>query len=280
MAEAHEHFGQLRSILQRPPSREVIRDALAMLDARHEDCPDALREEWLPYTLAQLAAWDVEGELDGARHCARLTLERWDPASLHVEQVEALFPRIEPRLRFDPEPFAPLLFEFQLRELFLELGSARVMTHLALPPALITWLRLAEGRVWYEQKSPYALKLYGHTSILANTRHECENFYKDRERAPQEPALTPEPAGPLDDVLAQLAAMAPRSVSGRGTGAWLDIGDWSDKHVSCLCCHDLGDWDQVRDFHDAHPWYNGPGLGDLEAETFLDYLEYVAGASG
>ena len=77
-------------------------------------------------------------------------------------------------------------------------------------------------------------------------------------------------------MFAAFDAMVPR-VKERGTGAWLCVGDWSDKHTMELCCHVDGPWGQVLDFHDGHPWLNGGDWGDVMATSFAAYLAELAG---
>ncbi|MGB1017376.1 MAG: hypothetical protein ACPG4T_24785, partial [Nannocystaceae bacterium] len=172
-------------------------------------------------------------------------------------------------------PFAPLKFDFELRCMFDTFGSDWVMRHFQIPAPLLAWLALAKGRTWYSREDAYALKLYGHESIFHSTEYSCETFRWDRGCAAEE---TPQkrPESDFDAIFDALSQHIPRAGTENGTGAWLSIGDWSDKHSIELCCHSEGPMGIVRDFHDGHPWLNGGDFGAHEAETVLEYLTTLA----
>lgn len=60
-----------------------------------------------------------------------------------------------------------------------------------------------------------------------------------------------------------------------GSGLWLTIGHWSDKHDHLLCC-DRTDarFGHVVDAHDDHPWLDGTGANYFPqlGASFVDYL--------
>jgi hypothetical protein len=60
-------------------------------------------------------------------------------------------------------------------------------------------------------------------------------------------------------------------------GCWLDIGWYSDKHATLLCCDRLSEgYGRVFDFHDAHPWLNGDEYGHVEGRSFSEWLAIQA----
>ncbi|MCB9761749.1 MAG: hypothetical protein H6739_18040 [Alphaproteobacteria bacterium] len=259
----------LSALLDAPPSLDAARSLFAALDA----LPEETCAQHMPDVRRYLAS-----PADSELRCAALAAEAWSVASLHDPETESLFPHLAPQLAGTPRPFRPLSFGLEVRLLFLKVGSPWVMENLALSPAFSTWLRLAQGRSWrLQEDDPYSLSLYGHGAVLASTKHQCELFRWKRQRDPVEgPPTEAPPSDEFDAVRAFLSSLAPRSASDRGTGAWLEIGDWSDKHTIELCCHQKGDWDVVLDYHDGHPWLNGHGWGDLEEESFLAYLRELA----
>lgn len=259
----------MHDLLNQPPSREALDAIFAAFDTD----PDSARPLHAA-ALEALRGWPRE---EPWVVCALHALEHWSVEALRVAEVEELYPLLQPKLRGTPEPFAPLAFELELRLLFYTLGSPWVEANLKLPPALLTWLRLAEGQRWQEGDSPYSLKWYGHVSILANTRYDCDSFSDDRNRDPAEGPAAPKEPDELHAVYAALREITPRSEMVRGTGAWLSVGDWSDKHITCLCVHQPGVWEEVSDWHDGHPWLNGHDWGDEEADSVVGYLRQLAG---
>ncbi|MEL6348140.1 MAG: hypothetical protein AAFV53_33840 [Myxococcota bacterium] len=270
----------LKSILDRPKTAESIQAIIRFFDEDAPDNPEDLQEQWRLQAHTSVSTWRREapdGTLKTRLHCLEIGLARWVPQPLSLPQVEALFSTLAPRLRGPPSPFQMLAFDIQLREMFLELGSPWLMEQFEIPQTLLRYFQLAQARHWSASDSPYALQLWGHDGVLRNTRSQCELFRWDRQRDDAEgPTEQTRPTSDFDDVLAALSEMTPRSASKRGTGAWLEIGSWSDKHTTELCCHRAGEWGSVSDYHDGHPWLNGHGWGDSEADSFLHYLIALA----
>lgn len=262
----------MTALLSRPASPESLGPLIEAFDrhpvtaARHQEA-----------ALAWLAGWCAAPDAAIRARCAQAALRDWRPDRTRDAAVQEVFSGLEPQLRGDRQPFAPLQFDLALREVFAELGSPWVMENLHLPDTLLTYLRLAEGRYWLaEDDNPYALSLSEHEGIVANTRDQCETFRYDRQRDPAEGEGPARPASDFDAVFTALRELTPRSRSARGTGAWLDIGSYSDKHDMAICVHRLGDWGAVHDWHDAHPWLNGHNHGDREAADFLTYLRQLS----
>ncbi len=267
----------LQTILEGPGLRSDVEALVDLLDARASDSAHA---SWRRQALAGVERWSKsprEPEDARALRCALETLERWDPQALRDAEVEALLPQLAPKLRYGRGPLAPLRFDYELRTSLDAYASPWAMRRFALPPALLTWLRLADNRTWFARDDDYALKVYGHGGVLECSRGAWEQFRWDRQRAPEEgPPSETRPSDEFDELFAEFDAMVPRVAEG-GTGAWLCVGDWSDKHTMELCCDRDGPWGQVSDFHDGHPWLNGGGWGDVVAPSFGAYLAKLAG---
>ena len=259
-------------------------DALfAWLDAHALSDPAAAREDWTPLARAALEAAlaTAPPEEQAALRIRLAALRQWDPHHLVMPEVAALMPGLEPHLVGESRPFAALAFLVGLCQAAHDLGSPWVLEHFAVPPALLAWLHLGQGRWWTtRQDDPYAMSLDNHGSVLANTVFGCETFQHDREADSEEGDAAPQrEASEFDELYAFLDAMAPKAHGARGAGMWLQVGSWSDKHDIMVCCHTLGPWDRVADWHDAHPWLNGEGLGYKETDTFLEWLEVLAASS-
>jgi len=267
----------IERLFQARASLAVVEQVVASLDEAGRQDPRFARETWQAASLAAITTWQSGGDSTLARplRCLRRSLELWQPDSLDVPEVNVAYTRLEPNLRGDPIPFGPLQFDFKLRCMFDSFGSDWVMRHFQIPAPLLAWLNLAQGRTWYSREDAYALKLYGHERIFNCTEHNCETFRWDRVCAAEEtPPKRPE--SEFDAIFDGLSELTPRAGTANGTGAWLSIGDWSDKHSIELCCHGEGQLSAVRDFHDGHPWLNGGGFGSRKAEAVLDYLTELA----
>lgn len=58
-----------------------------------------------------------------------------------------------------------------------------------------------------------------------------------------------------------------------GSGFWLSIGEWSDKHEYLLCCDRAHPrFGAVLDGHDSHPWLDGAEGCYQMADSFLEWL--------
>jgi len=255
-------------LLHQEPDRATLDALLARIDAD----PDGTADH-IPAIRERFAAWEREGALSDAGTCAQHALAHWAPENLRDPAIEAACRAQDKNLHGKREAFAPLAFELSLRLILRAHGSAWVEENVRIPPQLLTWLRVAEGRWWSaDAKDPYSLCLFGHSGIVSSTESQSSLFSTDRQRDPSEPAAPVVEPGPFDAIMAELSAMAPKSRDDRGTGGWIELGQWSDKHTISICCHEPGTWGEVHDWHDAHPWLNGHFHGYREAEDFLGYV--------
>lgn len=241
MATFERYFGDVRALVQAPfdihdGGEELVRLFMAMALVLPE-------HQWEAMAHYVGQCWTVERAQSPAQRAVFATvsylLKHWPAVEVAVPQDVSTCVEAWRRHFIVRTFFEPIWFEYKVRLVFARYGSVEMMRSVVMPPQLMAYYAATNGASWtLEPRRWHSSKIFSADHLMTTTAYDCKMWQHKR----------PEHAD-----------------------AWLTVGDWSERHLYCMCCTPGPKFGQVYDFHDDHPWHKG--TGDLEGASLVAFLD-------